>query len=300
MPAVLTQTAPAPPLCLPRNSPLHWWHLLSLDAPTIAAAWGWLFAHAFAIDLPKFSLLTLALGTWCVYVADRLLDGWRPQPGAALRERHRFYARHRRIFFPALLAALLPLAYCLAVRVAARVRWDDLLLALIGLLYFALVHAGSWLGGSHRRTLLPKEFAVGVLFAIAVSVPTWAHWHGATAPLLLATSIFAALCCWNCVAIQTWEDAGVENSASRSRVHPASAWTGAHLLPAALGLAVLSGLFWITMTASPLRWMALCCLLSALLFSLLQRWHRSLHPRTLRVAVDLALLTPLLALVLAR
>ncbi len=300
MPAVLTQPAPAPSLTLPRDSPLYWWHLLSLDAPTVAVAWGWLFARAFSVHLPKFSLLTLALGTWCVYVADRLLDGWLLRPDATLRERHHFYARHRRVFLFALLAAWLPLAYCLGERVAARVRWDDLLLTAIGLLYFALVHGGAFLRFGNRRALLPKELAVGILFAVAVAVPAWAYLHGRHFALLLAVASFAMLCCWNCIAIQTWEDADAGISTQRECVHHATAWLGRHLLSSSLALAVLLAIASVAMPVTSTRWIFFCCLLSALLFSLLQRIHTSLHPRTLRVAVDLALLTPLLAMVLAR
>ena len=75
-----------------------WWHLLSLDAPTVAVVWCWFFAAAFRVSLPPTALVTLALGTWCVYVADRLLDGWRSVDMTDLRDRHWFYLRHRKPF----------------------------------------------------------------------------------------------------------------------------------------------------------------------------------------------------------
>ena len=51
--------------------------------------------RAMHLRLPWTSPVVLALGTWLIYVADRILDGL-PTPSAArLRERHFFYARNR-------------------------------------------------------------------------------------------------------------------------------------------------------------------------------------------------------------
>ena len=113
-----------------------WWHLLSLDAPTVAVVWCWFFAAAFGVSLPSTALVTLALGTWCVYVADRLLDGWRSVDMTDLRDRHWFYLRHRKPFVIAWIAAAAPLAYLILFRVQPAVRTDDIVLCLIGIGYF--------------------------------------------------------------------------------------------------------------------------------------------------------------------
>ena len=74
---------------IPAALAVHW-HLLSLDAPTVAALWCWSFARVAHIDLPGEAPLLLALGTWLVYVADRILDGLDRAKHAHMRERHHF------------------------------------------------------------------------------------------------------------------------------------------------------------------------------------------------------------------
>jgi hypothetical protein len=297
VPAVLTQPVSAPVLTVSLRSPVYWWHLLSLDAPAIAAVWAFTFARAFQVHLPWYSYATLALGTWCVYVADRLLDGWLPKPAATLRERHRFYARHRKIFAAVLLAALLTLAYFLLLRVAVSVRREDLLLGAVGVLYFALIHAAPLRRPRAHRTWLPKELAVGVLFASAVAAPECVHLHGQAAWMLLAVTCFAGLCCWNCVAIQTWEDAETEAARHGEFVHPLTRWLGARLFACGLALSLLAASLFLAAPNAAFRVLPASALCSGILFLLLHRGIARLHARTLRVAVDLALLTPLIFLV---
>jgi len=67
---------------------LRWWHLLSLDASTVAAIWAWGFAQGSAIHVPVYSIAILALGTWLIYIADRIIDGWKTLVPAEMRERH--------------------------------------------------------------------------------------------------------------------------------------------------------------------------------------------------------------------
>ncbi len=188
-----------------------WWHLLSLDAPTVAVVWCLFFAAAFGLSLPPTALMTLALGTWCVYVADRLLDGWRSTDVTGLRDRHWFYLRHRRPFVVAWIAAAIPLAYLIFFRVRAAVRTDDMVLCLIGAAYFLLIH------NRPENYRFSKEFFVGFLFSIATAVPTWTRLHQGRGLLLAAILTFGAVCWLNCVAIQTWEDAEAKRGAARDR-----------------------------------------------------------------------------------
>ncbi|MGA9957271.1 MAG: hypothetical protein WBQ06_03250 [Acidobacteriaceae bacterium] len=196
---------------LPARRLWVWWHLLSLDAPTVAVVWCWFFAAAFRVSLPPTALVTLALGTWCVYVADRLLDGWRSVDMTDLRDRHWFYLRHRKPFVVAWIAAALPLAYLILFRVQPAVRTDDVILCLIGIGYFLLIHHRS------EGDLFSKELFVGFLFSIATAVPTWTRVQESRGLLLTAIATFGAACWLNCVAIQTWEDA--EASRERSQHH---------------------------------------------------------------------------------
>ena len=88
------------PLDAPR--PLRLWHLLSLDAPTVAVLWSLGFAKVAGVRLPGWVPVLLALMTWCVYISDRLLDARsavHERQIRRLRQRHRFHWQYRRIFF---------------------------------------------------------------------------------------------------------------------------------------------------------------------------------------------------------
>src|SRR5215469_2732137 len=56
-------TAPSRHPDTPHN-PLARWHLLSLDAPTVAAVWVWFVAASNQIHLPLVSALAMALAVW--------------------------------------------------------------------------------------------------------------------------------------------------------------------------------------------------------------------------------------------
>ncbi len=287
-------------LKLPQRSLLFWWHLLSLDATTIAVVWGWSFARAFAIPLPWFSLVTLGLGTWCVYIADRLLDGYSAQTSIELRERHFFYARHRRIFFVLLLATSLPLTYLLLLRVATRVRTDDTLLAVLGLVYFALIHSSDRHNRTIKRVWMPKEISVGILFAIATAVPTWSRIQQDKLWMLLTVGCFACICSWNCVAIQIWEDENIEDYRRAEPIHRLTAWLGLRLRGCAF-LMILSFAYLAALAPTlNIRILLASCSLSGVFFLLLHHYHPQIHRRTLRVAADMALLTPLLWIAVVR
>ena len=281
-----------------------WWHLLSLDAPTVAVVWCWFFAAAFGLSLPPTALITLALGTWCVYVADRLLDGWRSTDMTGLRDRHWFYLRHRRPFVVAWIAAAVPLAYLIFFRVRAAVRADDMVLCLIGAAYFLLIHNRP---ESYRFS---KEFFVGFLFSISTAVPTWTRLHQERSLLLAAILTFGAVCWLNCVAIQTWEDAEakrkrarglffqgrlpehqIEKDSGGSRV--LTDFLGHHLT----GFAITIGALAFSLACIPATrtvWPLFAAVAaSSLLFLALTRHTQRFSALFLRILADGALLTPL-------
>jgi len=301
------------------RSPEVWWHLLSLDAPTVAVLWCWFFAVSFGVRLGWIVLPTLALGTWCVYVADRLLDGLHTHDLGLLRERHWFYLRHRRFFTIAWVVAAIPLAYLILLRVQNAVRTDDIVLGMIGVLYFLLIHAfplppARW---------FPKELAVGFLFAIATAVPAWARlntgqvgiaesYGQAHGTMAVAVFCFGAICWLNCVAIQVWEDADVSQLASSNvpvsqknhgpgskfnrALLPAglTPFLGRHLLTFASILSMIS-LVLAAITFRTATWPLFACItVSSLLFLVLIRNSQRLGVLSLRIAADAVLLTPLL------
>lgn len=53
---------------------LVYWHLLSLDAPTVAMLWTWFIAKTSGVRLPWASVFAMGVAVWVLYAADRLLD----------------------------------------------------------------------------------------------------------------------------------------------------------------------------------------------------------------------------------
>lgn len=282
--------APLPTVVARKRSGLWgvpvYWHLCSLDAPTVAVLWAWCLARALELRVSLISIAVLGIGTWLIYVADRLLDAHSPSH-PALRERHFFHARHRSALLQiaAVAGSLLLGLICIMPTAARR---DDALLFAFAMLYFASVH----LPRLRVRRWFPREVAVGILFALATAVPAWATDASARAQLAEPVLLFAALCTLNCIAIETWE---------RPAISTTSITVSAFALclsAAALALALSqqrreSGIYTSTLA-------------SALLLFALHRLHRRfVHPKSnpenrmhflllLRVAADAVLLTPVL------
>ncbi len=262
--------------------------------------WAWSFARATDVSLPPASLLLLALGTWIIYVSDRILDGLRANDGERarrLRERHFFYARQRHAFLIAGLPALLLLAW-LIVHMIGAAREADIVLFSLAAFYFCLVH----LRGPAIEKWLPKELAVGLLFAAATVVPAWSRLAGHRSSLIPVVGLFAALCWLNCAAIEKWESeewASTEWDGQRSapfHSHPSTRWAQLHLPAICLGvaLAAMAAGAWSIHAGSSLAMILLdfACAFSAGLFLVLDRSR--LNAFHLRIAADVALLTPLL------
>lgn len=270
---------------------LRWWHLASLDAPTVAVIWTLSFARTAGVHLPLWALVLSALGTWCVYVGDRILDARRALRLGRLdllRERHFFHWRHRRVLAPLSGFAAIASAAIIFSQMPAAVREHDSVLALAALAYFSGVHAP----GSRKLRWLSrvwsKEFVVGVLFTAGCALPTLTRLRmqpenrAGVVVLLLAMSFYAALGWLNCTAIEHWE-------ADEGR---GIAWLAGLIGAGAVLLALACAAF-------DLRVAALCaaCAGSALLLAVLDRQSGRLTPLALRCAADLVLLTPLVCLV---
>jgi hypothetical protein len=305
--------------------------VLSLDAPTVAALWCWALGRAMHIHLPIAAPFMLALGTWLLYVADRLLDGMLAPEPARLRERHLFHRRHRPAFLSGIVCGSILLATLVVRRMPGFVVRAYMVLGVCALLYLLLVHTrglrtrGRLFPRALSR-LVPKELAVGVIFACATIIPTWERLPRtapapAAAPLLLLP-LFAALCTLNCIAIEIWEmaaepTAGCGNSAGcgllpsaspasdpPAPLHPLTPVFGRHLTVASLllaGAAVMgAGFLRIYLDNGVAAGVALALSLSALLFAVLDHRRSVLTPRALRIAADAVLLTPLLLLSVLR
>ncbi len=274
---------------------LEAWHLFSLDAPTVAALWSCFFARAMRIDLPWHAPLVLFLGAWLIYIADRLLDGFRPNHDTRLERRHLFHLRHARAFLFVAAIAGSVLLWLIRYRMLLTARHEDTLLFLIALLYLLLVHI-SRAGG---RKWLPKEMAVGIVFAAACAVPAWSRLAPGHLALLPGIAIFAALCWLNCVAIERWENPP-GRSDNLQAAHITTRWTANHFSMAALTMATLSGCLAIAQATylhgngTKLATVSLAGLTTASLLAMIDYARARLSPTALRIAADLALLTPLL------
>jgi hypothetical protein len=292
------------------NRAFEYWHLLSLDAPSVATLWAFSFARALHITLPAASLLLLFAGTWLLYVADRILDGLRPT--ARLRDRHVFYIRHR----AAVLAAAIPVSIFLAwlcfAHMLPAARRDDLILFAAAAAYFFLVH----LRGRSIERWFPKELVVALIFASATAVPAYVRitlrpeptsvFHATpianhfSAVLRLLATLFAALCWLNCVAIEKWETlAGPIRPTQRrdspaQMANPTARWAQHHLrrISVAITLSALAGAVLLLRSNSAAAELCSAAGLSSALFLALDR--APLSPFHLRIAADAALLTPLL------
>lgn len=265
---------------------LSLWHLLSLDAPTVAAVWTWFVAHAARIALPPVIPAAMFVAVWLLYAGDRLLDG--ASANEELQERHRFHHRHRRGFIAAMVVAvaiLLPLVLA--------IPWEILklylLLAVLLLLWFAMVHRVA----PRLRLRLPKEIMPGAFCAAAAFTPVWAtvgYRHGELALAAVGYGLLVTLNCWTIFA---WEHD--EISAADATTQFGVRWlreatiAGVVISLAATYLAAphLAPIFFAIALAAGLLWM-------------LGRARASLRPTDLRAAADLVLLTPLLVVAALR
>jgi hypothetical protein len=257
----------------------EWWHLLSLDAPTVAALWSWFLARAMHLHLPFFQPLLLALGTWLLYVADRILDGLRQ---GELRERHHFHARHRKAFLWAASLTVVFVAWFVLTHMRPEALRDNSWVGIFALLYLFAVHLPT----KSARALLPKELAVAILFAAATAVPAWSRIGASLGKEQLAPAVvfFAGLCWINCVSIEKWE-AGNSHSTTR--------WASLHLRPIVTMIALFSLAGALLAPSRGLMAVYLAALLSSGLLFLLDTSSSHVSPLHLRIAADAALLTPL-------
>jgi hypothetical protein len=261
---------------------VQWWHLLSLDAPTVAALWSWFFVYAMHLHLSFIQALLLPVATWLLYVADRILDGL--CRGAILRERHHFHARHRTAFLLVSAFLVVPLAWAVATHMRPEALRDDAWIGLFALFYLFAVHRTA-----ARR--LPKELAVALIFSLATAVPAWSRLQAGKGQLVPAVIFFALLCWVNCVGIEKWEG-GKFNATTR--------WASLHLRIIVTIIALFSLAAALLAPSRGLMAVYLAALLSSGLLFTLDTRSSHLSPLQLRIAADAALLTPLALFPFAR
>jgi len=232
------------------------WHLCSLDAPTIAVLWALLLGRLAGVSLPAVDALVLGLGTWIVYVLDRVLDGTGvPAASATLRLRHHFHRGHRRILLRLCWLAAAALAL-LCQQLPSRLVELYLALGVPVAAYALIVHRrllwpggagaspGAQLPGSRNRDFpapgYGKEAAVALLFTAAVAAPaSIAAPPEDRLPLLAAALLLAALCWLNCSLI-SYAECGQVDGEGAAAGHLARGKQRRRLIACALGLASLA------------------------------------------------------------
>lgn len=280
----------------PKYSALALWHLLSLDAPCVAAVWTMAISWAVGLKLPWTAPAAMFAAVWMLYASDRLLDARRLPGGQAppeLEERHRFHHRHRGVFVPGIAIAACVLAVLLGTLDPAALRLYTLLAALLGG-WLLLIHARPLPGdGAHR---LPKELAVGIFFSAAVFIPAVARLPELRLDLLPDAILLGAVCTLNCLFLYAWEHPGPRHAA-----HWTTRRATRHLVLLTAFTAGLSAILFSTalLFGQPKYGRATvllagCTLISSLMLLLLDSLQRSLKPIHLRALADLVLLTPLL------
>lgn len=279
----------------------RFWHLASLDAPTVAVVWAMGFAWAAGVRLPVWVPALLALVAWAVYIGDRLMDAraaLRSGQTSSLRERHLFHWRHRRILAPLAVAAACAAVWIVAAAMPTGTQERNSVLAAAALVYFVRVHSKAHLAQALQlpTTEIPefplrfpaifpagfpiKELLVGILFTAACVLPSWFHAVAASSSLIAPAIFFAALAWLNCHLIESWESGTVSFE----------------FAPGLLGLAglVLAAVLAIGQPRTAALLAAGAA--SALLLALLNRLRSNLTPLALRATADLVLLTPLVLL----
>lgn len=278
---------------IPSSPGPRWWQwptVLSLDAPAVALLWQWQLAHVAQSPLRWPHAAVLGSSVWLAYAADRWIEGWRLPPERTRTQRHRFYQRHRwPVAFVWLLVFAADLAIAFTFLTARELGAGFLLLApvLAYLLSHQLVHR-------HHRWRAPKEICVAGLLAGGVALfpaaQPGAHLH----PLALPLCLFTLLCFANCALIAAWEQDVDATHGQTSLAHQfAHGPTLARSLPwLLLLLAALSSAF----ESGSARHASVAALVSAILLGVVDRFEPRLGWPAARVLADVALLTPLAAL----
>jgi len=286
------------------------WHLMSLDAVTVAVVWSAAFAWTAGVRVPAWALAMQALAVWAVYVGDRLLDAraaLRTRDLERLRERHFFHWRHRRVLRPAAGLAACAAAGLILIYMPAMAQVRSATLAGAALMYFARVHSGAWdedgARGRARRTrrlwkrgLPTKEMLVGVLFTAGCALPAMGRMPSAARGTIFCVVSFFALLAWlNCRAIERWEGERREGAARSGVTRERAGWR-ADWVVAGVGLAMAA----ILAAHERAAVLLLMGALSAMLLAWLDGRRSRMSPVMLRAAADLVLLTPVVLLLLAR
>jgi hypothetical protein len=272
-----------------------WWlwpTILSLDAPAVALVWQALLARVVGVSLATHHVGLLGLSVWLAYAADRWIEGWRLTPQTVRTQRHAFFLRWRWPAFAVWVAVLLGAVGLAGVRLNSR-EW----LASIGLLAVTLAYLLSHqLLHRHHPWRVPKELCVAGIIALGAGLYPAALAPERGGELVIPLLLLGCLGLANCLLISSW-DREVDAQHGQTSLALRFNWVNRLALGLPVGLAGL-GAGLALVASGAMRDLAWCAAASAGLLSVLALTQRHLGRERARVLVDLALLTPLVALVL--
>ncbi|HTJ79164.1 MAG TPA: hypothetical protein VL357_09225 [Rariglobus sp.] len=285
-----------------------WWQwltVLSLDAPLVAVLWQDLFARILGVSLGWHQYALLGLTVWIVYVADRWIEGWLLSADNVHTQRHSFYIRWRWPVFGLGVAAAAFCAFIVFTRLGPR-EWMAGVVLIIPVLIYLLSHQ---LVHRHNPWRVPKEICIAVIFClgttlapVVIALPAdLRDVHvvnglllGRLEPLWVPLGLFGLLCLANLALISAWE---TEVDEKHGQTSIALQFSGS--------LRLIRGLPWVLTLLGFLaafgthnldRIAGLCVAGSGLLLGGLDRLEPKIGRESARTLVDLALLTPAVAL----
>lgn len=271
-----------------RAVPATWLNLVCLDAPFVAIAWLWLFAHTFRVPLQPGNAVALFLTAWLIYLADRFADAATLKRDLPRSLRQEFCLHHREFWIATLALVAAFDAYVIWRTTAFQTFLVGAIVGVLAVVYLVMNHPL----GLIWRSLPAKECAIGVLFA-AGTVVALLPAIPMTPAFVCAALGFAALCSLNCISIASWERKLdlAQHKVSVATRHP----NIARHIPTACAIAVLAALVLAIIFPSAIAFFA-CISASALL---LKRLDRSFGADERTALADLVLLTPLVAMLVA-
>lgn len=273
----------------------RWWlwpTILSLDAPAVVVPWQWLIARCASARAGIPEMAVLGSSVWLAYTADRWIEGWRLVPENIGTHRHRFHQEWR---WPiaAAWAAVLGADVAVAVRGLPPREFMAGALILIPVAAYLLSHQ---LIHRNSRWRAPKELCVALLLGAGAAVFAVGQ-PGASLPRMAAPlGLFMLLCFSNCTLISVWEH-------EVDRIHGQTS-----LALQFAGIAAFGRMLpWLVSIVGAAAWLAAgrgtaaaCAAASGALLGLVGMAEGRIGRIPARVLADVALMTPLLALLQER
>jgi hypothetical protein len=246
-----------------------------------------MFAKIADIELPWFVNLILGFSTWCIYLADRIVDVLR-NPQHTATSRHCFTQLH----IHKLIALLCFISICNLFLITHYLPQNLIIygcatLGLVGIYYLIRLTKLK-----NVITLIPREVICGMLFALGCAIAPYAYsttpWIN-TPELILLVILFGVVCSASCILISIWEKEADASASDLSIVTTHSRFIP-YLSSSLSCLAVTSGTL-----AYFFYWQAfLAVALSAILLKLTLHYQDRITPLNLRILADIVLMTPLI------